>query len=197
MSFDSTLLRTSFDWKFRPATYFLPDAPPPPEPLFDEVRDAIGRIHPSLMGGLYLPDFLPGEVEIVRVTLESVTADVLSVRARPLGNRIAYRVVDEYETVYRAHPPTSTKPLTFEGIVRLMDTAEPKSDADAGIVLGAVKYNAMGGSDLDQLRAFATVTSKFYLELGRWYARYVGAWLDEQIAELRAGGKEEDHEGAR
>jgi hypothetical protein len=34
--------------------------------LSPELRDAVGRIHPSLMGGEYLPDYLPGEVEIAR-----------------------------------------------------------------------------------------------------------------------------------
>ena len=33
MQFDPAPLRAGFDWSFRPATYFLPDVPPPPEPL--------------------------------------------------------------------------------------------------------------------------------------------------------------------
>ena len=50
------------------------------------------------MGGEYLPDYLPEEVEIARVAMESTTADVISIRAfMEADNLIHYRVVDEYE----------------------------------------------------------------------------------------------------
>jgi hypothetical protein len=41
------------------------------------------------------------EVEIARVELESTTADVISLRVRPAGSRIKYRLADEYETEFR------------------------------------------------------------------------------------------------
>src|SRR5262245_45038225 len=50
--------------------------------LTDEERELVGRIHPLLMGGEYLPDYQPGEVEIARVALQSTTGDVISVGAR-------------------------------------------------------------------------------------------------------------------
>lgn len=37
---------------------------------------------PSWMGGEYLPDSEPGEVEIARIVLQSTTMDVFSIRAR-------------------------------------------------------------------------------------------------------------------
>ena len=46
----------------------LADDPGPDAQLFLE------RLHPSFMGGAYLPDFLPTEVEIARIELKSVTA---------------------------------------------------------------------------------------------------------------------------
>src|SRR5262245_37315037 len=52
------------------------------ENLTDEERQALGRIHPSFMGGEYLPDLEDYEVEIARVSLASTTADVISIRAR-------------------------------------------------------------------------------------------------------------------
>ena len=36
--------------------------------LSDEVRQALGRIHPAMMGGEYLPNLTPNEVEIARIT---------------------------------------------------------------------------------------------------------------------------------
>ena len=64
--------------------------------LDEEMRQAWGRMHPSNMGGEYLPPLRNGEVEIARVSLQSVTCDQISVRARRSGKRIVYCVVDEY-----------------------------------------------------------------------------------------------------
>jgi hypothetical protein len=61
----------------------------------DEVR-ALGGIHPLFMGGNYLPNPRPGEVEIARIFIESTTGDVTAVYAQPHEGRIRYRVVDEY-----------------------------------------------------------------------------------------------------
>src|SRR5512135_2815800 len=52
------------------------------DPLLDEQRlRRWGRVHPSMMGGEYLPEIVPGEIEIARIELQSVTADVISIRA--------------------------------------------------------------------------------------------------------------------
>jgi hypothetical protein len=80
------------------------------EELSESDRASLGRIHPSFMGGEYLPDYLAGEVEIVRVELRSTTADVISLRARQVGPKdrsIEYRLVDEYETEFRFRPRQS------------------------------------------------------------------------------------------
>ena len=53
-------------------------------------------IHPSFMGGEYLPDYGRDEVEIARIELDSTTSDVINVRAQPRGKRIRYSVCDEY-----------------------------------------------------------------------------------------------------
>ena len=61
-------------------------------------RAYLGRLHPSLMGGEYLPSLRHNEVEIARISLRSVTGDVISVRATKGKHRIYYRIVDEYNT---------------------------------------------------------------------------------------------------
>lgn len=72
----------------------------PPELLMsapsDSDREAFGRIHPMFMGGEYLPHLQAGEVEIARISLQSVTADQISARARWVGDQISYSIVDEY-----------------------------------------------------------------------------------------------------
>ena len=52
------------------------------EALSENVRSFTGRIHPRFMGGEYLPDLEASEVEIARISLQSTTFDVISIRAR-------------------------------------------------------------------------------------------------------------------
>ena len=62
----------------------LTNAPPDylfREKLCDEERLFVGSLHPRLMGGEYLRDRQPDEVEIARIVLDSTTQDVLSLRA--------------------------------------------------------------------------------------------------------------------
>src|SRR5687768_17466458 len=44
--------------------------------LDNESRTRFGRIHPTCLGGEYLPSYRAGEVEVARITLESTTSDV-------------------------------------------------------------------------------------------------------------------------
>ena len=75
------------------------------------------------MGGEYLPPLRKGEVEIARISLESTTADQISVRARRVGERIRYRIVDEYEFKYVCHPASSDSPLSLRDLIGLMESA--------------------------------------------------------------------------
>ena len=85
-------------------------------------------VHPWFKGGEYLPDLLPREVEIVRVTLKSVTMDVISIRARWTKDRIKYRIVDEYwddsSFDYHLIQKTSVKPLAMRQLIRIIDSAQ-------------------------------------------------------------------------
>ena len=58
--------------------------------LDEDTRRSLGRIHPSFIGGEYLPNYQPHEVEIARIELESTTSDVMSLRAKG-SQRIKYR----------------------------------------------------------------------------------------------------------
>src|SRR5271165_2669274 len=95
------LVRAMLDW----------DAPIPEgldaEVLDDAMREAWVGLHPTNMGGEYLPPLRKGEVEIARVSLESTTADQISIRARRLIGRIGYRIVDEYAFKYVCGPASS------------------------------------------------------------------------------------------
>jgi len=87
--------------------------------LPDEDRRALGRLHPSFMGGEYLPDRRDTEVEIARINIDSTTSDVTSVYAKAGKDRIRYRVVDEYngDTLSEKRTRSSTRPLSLGELI--------------------------------------------------------------------------------
>ena len=78
------------------------------------------------MGGrAHLSKLHKCEVEIARVSLRSVTADVISVRATRGKGRIRYRIVDEYngETLTGITTRTSINPLTLGQLENFIEGA--------------------------------------------------------------------------
>jgi hypothetical protein len=58
--------------------------------LEEDTRRRLDLIHPSFMGGEYLPDYRRDEVEIARIELQSTTCDVISIRGPAQGQ--AHRI---------------------------------------------------------------------------------------------------------
>jgi hypothetical protein len=87
--------------------------------LSEAERRALGRLHPSFMGGEYLPDRRETEVEIARININSVTSDVTSVYATARKDRIFYRVVDEYggDTLTHKRTRSSKRPLPLGELI--------------------------------------------------------------------------------
>ena len=83
------------------------------------LRQAWGGLHPSLLGGEFLPKRRSEEVEIARIVIDSTTRDVTCVNARRGKNRIYYTVVDEYggDTLSGSGTRTSVRPLTLGQLV--------------------------------------------------------------------------------
>ncbi len=147
--------------------------------LDEATRQMWGRLNPSNMGGEYLPPLRKGEVEIARISLQSVTADQISVRARRLSQRIGYCVVDEYGSdiaTYVCHPASSVSPLSLGELIVLMETAHE----GGSIILPILEANMGGGSTPSALATFITVTSDFYADLRPYYRALTDAWLDER-----------------
>jgi len=161
--------------------------------LSHEERFKMAAMHPSLMGGEFLPAYLAGELEIARVSLQSVTYDVISVRAQKLDDgRISYRVVDEYESPFRCKPETSEKPLTMSELISLIDSVEGHS-AGFGDACGLTDfyrdYNYDFGKSLQHLNAlvhFVRVYSMYYPELESWYEAEAREWYSKRHEELKA-----------
>ena len=161
------------------------------ESLPEEIRKRYGQIHPNFMGGEYLPDTKDNEVEIARVVLKSTTQDVYSFRAKKLKNKIKYSIHDEYESTFDLAIKTSSKPLTFSQVVKLIEYSSFNEIQDYPSVYGGAKeyqyYNF--NNDLD-LWDFETVHSDFYKELEEWFDIQNYIWLIEKSIE-RAQNDEE------
>ena len=143
-------------------------------------REMIGRLHPSFLGGEYLPGYASGEVEVARVVLASVTQDVFSLRVRRQGRRYRYRFVGEYETTYTVRPASSAKPLSLREVVRCIDRVEASDESTGGWPFPEqLAYPTLENGSLDAALAFVQVESEVYPELGRYYAERMRAWGEE------------------
>ncbi len=144
------------------------------EKLPENLRDAIGSIHPHNLGGEFLPDFAEHEVEIARVTLQSCTQDVTSIRASPLPDRIEYRITDEYDGEWSFSPVNSLEPLSMGELITLMDEARcdgyENAEWSTGVVWAPLRGNVDAHSDPLELIEFVEVTSEFYPGLRAYYA---------------------------
>jgi hypothetical protein len=159
--------------------------------LDEERRRSLGQIHPSFMGGEYLPDYDRGEVEIARIELESTTSDVISLRVRPVGSRIKYRLIDEYETEFRLPQQTSSQPFSLGELIRFLDSIEQvdvnePSWIQFGFVLSYNQGNLERGTPLETLRDFTRVISDCYPELASHYAEAIEEWYEGRLAEVSA-----------
>ena len=124
--------------------------------LSEEERRAIGRIHPALMGGEYLPDLDATEIEIARISIRSTTGDVTSLYARRGEGCIHYRVVDEYDgdTLTGDNERSSDKPLTLGELYAFFTATWPFMDV--------LEMNYEG--DLEGKLGFFRGRSEFYDE---------------------------------
>jgi hypothetical protein len=145
--------------------------------LGEEERRGLGRIHPSFLGGEYLPVYLPGEVEIARICLESTTSDVISLRARPTPNGIAYRIEDEYEGKFTLPITQSKDPLTLEELVRQFEEGS-LDQLPGNLATGYNDYNAEW-QDRESLRHFTRIESNIYRQLGRHFEAVFEDWVLE------------------
>jgi hypothetical protein len=160
------------------------------QPFYDRTRKNELSTHPAR-----LAPFWRQEVEITRITLESTTSDVISLRARPAGSRIKYHVVDEYQTEFSLPQKTSSRPYSLGELIRFLDSVEhPQADLSwkrFGFVLSFNQCNLDCGTDLETLRDFTSVSSDYYPGLASHYAQVMDEWYSVQeklVAQNRPDG---------
>src|SRR5260221_3239571 len=150
--------------------------------LDEEARDSIGRIHPSFMGGEYLPNYALKETEIARIELNSTTRDVISIRARASGKRTKYTVCDEYESEFKLPQRTASHPFSLRKLIWFLDNVEHRESDPSwnrfGFVLSYNQCNLDCGTPLEELHNFTRVTSDVYPDLGLHYAQIIAEWYN-------------------
>jgi len=156
--------------------------------LDEDTRTSLGRIHPSFMGGEYLPSLLPGEVEIARICLRSTTSDVITLRAHPIPKGIAYRIEDEYHATFTIPITKSQLPLTLLEVIRQFD--EGGFDAEGcsfdGLTFGYNLLNINSESmDAEKvrttLRHFTSMQSSIYRQLGDHFENVYDEWFEKAL----------------
>jgi hypothetical protein len=156
-----------------------------------ELKDAVQMLHPGLRGGEDLPDLLRREVEIARIWFaQTVHREVTSIRARPGGARIRYRVVDEYcedgDEAFVISPRDTHHPLTLAQLIHLIDTATIPGDPDEqpGLVVPWWDDWMRFDSDPEAQRGSIAVSSEFYPQLSAWYDDVFEEWCRRKSGEL-------------
>ncbi|MEK9812768.1 MAG: hypothetical protein VW440_06975 [Bordetella sp.] len=152
------------------------------EPQNTDQRQQIGAIHPSLMGGEYLPDRVPEEVEVARITIASTTWDVTCVYALRSEMGILLRVVDEYngQTLSGPDHVMIQKPLTLDAFMKFFFTGWD--------LLACLEHNYGDyGYPEDEVHDFVVeASSDFYGQFGDATRQYIDWWLDQVSPDRRA-----------
>jgi len=148
-----------------------------------------------LPASVYLPDYLPGEVEIARIMIESILEDIISIRARWRSGRYRYRVVDEHGVWVELCRKSSMKPLTLGQLIDLIQGSNQVGDPYAGNGLLEGLWNCSwsegGSSELEDAVNFAHVKSDYYSELSAWYQERGRQWRIERVQALQRERMEE------
>ena len=149
--------------------------------LSDDQRAWLEAIHPSFMGGEYLPPYRAGEVEIARIELQSTTADVISVRAQPANIRMVYSICDEYDSTFTVLPASSVCPLTLAELIGMIDNAGFRESLGIDYTVRNYEGGTRTAERLELLKTFTRVESIFYPQITLHYRRLVQSWyLAEQ-----------------
>lgn len=139
----------------------------------DWLRQFLGRMHPAMMGGEYLPDCAEDEVEIARITIASTTQDVTCVYAKRDGTSISYRVVDEYngDTLDGDCTLSQRDPLTLGELADFF--------LSAWNLRSVLEYNFEDyGMEEDRVKGFIVdASSMFYPQFEELVFRRIDEWF--------------------
>jgi hypothetical protein len=143
------------------------------------------------------------EVTVARIHLATPHRDRLSVRARKdRDGRMHYRMIhDDADSAahrIRIRPTESAKPLSFEQLVKLIDSAHYENacadpydqECYGNVIWGTLRLQFEHGlAGADEYLYFATVQSEQYPQLEAYYRERVAQWCLERCEEEDDCGK--------
>lgn len=135
-------------------------------------------------GGDYLPPFKRKEVEIARLSLDSTTWDVISIRARPTSRGIAYRVVDEYNSEYSFRPKSSRRPLSLSDLISIINDLKVGDQSSSPCAIRDRQGDLDDEESIMRGRDFVIATSTIYLGLEPWFREDAELWMKKELANL-------------
>jgi hypothetical protein len=142
------------------------------------------------MGGEYLPDCEPMQVEIARIGIASTTNDVTCIYAAQDNERIAYTIVDEYggETIEGPSSYHSNDPLS---LAQLVDFFLQGWD-----LMGVLNANFEDyGNPADMVKGFVIdASSSFYAQFGQALVARIDDWLIDHEVHPETDDLEDDEE---
>ena len=137
-----------------------------PEAIIKELEEKSSR----MASGEYLPDYLPGEIELARIIYDTINLEIISIRVRNKGSKFLYRVVDERNTKFAHMPKTSSRPLTLKQLISLIDSINaPKDSYFSQRLKGGDIQIILHPDGKAKLVHRFEVESEFYPGLSRWY----------------------------
>ena len=146
--------------------------------LTEDERAQWGRMHPGNLGGEFLPNRKPTELEIARIAIHSTTQDVVSVYARRVKSGFFYRIVDEYsgETLEGRTQFRRRRQMTQADLVTAFMTAWPLDEVCLG-------NDLMGEEALNFCEPFSAYYPDFAARIRAYLSEHCGA-ADEDEDEL-------------
>ena len=141
----------------------------------------MASIHPTFMGGEYLPEYIKDETEIARIELRSTLADVISIRAKTEEGILTYSVVDEYdESEFELPIDLSVEPFSLQELIEFIDGV-----GFSGSIGIATCHNESNAEHMDreELADFTTVNSDIYHELESHYDQVFAQWVNAEVEE--------------
>ena len=131
---------------------------------FEKLQARFEALHPSHMGGNYLPQLGSGEVEVARLSLASSTTDTFAVYAVRSPRGVLLRMVDEYggDTLAEPRELEVGGPLTLEEISEWMLSSIE--------LVACCEHNC---SDAEEAMDFFRASSAFYPGLNTYLCQKV------------------------
>jgi len=141
---------------YRPANLFI-------ENTTEKIR------RPTVDIGEFLPILTIGIVEVARISLASVTGDVISIRLRKTPKKFAVDIVDEYGSVFvgfkRFYHEIPTQGELFNSIIDLCYESDGES-----IIWGNINVNEL--TTIADIKQFFYVDSNIYPKLNELFEEY-------------------------